>query len=106
MNIDIDKLSSYSHAELEKEKMIFDIAKVLHDMEMDKEKFATERMERQAQLKAEDEERKARIAKMQAEIDETNKRTKYYPWTAIVVALIALAGGIIGSLVTAFINLN
>lgn len=101
MYIDDSKLNSYNRDELEKAKMVIDIAKVIHDMEMDKERFATERMKMQAQLEVESEERKARIAKMQAEIDETLKKTKHHPSSSIIVASIACFGSIVVALIAA-----
>lgn len=83
MYIDDSKLNSYSREELEKAKMVIDIAKVIHDMQMDKERFATERM------------------KMQAEIDEVIKKTKHHPSSAIIVASIACFGSIVVALIAA-----
>ena len=57
------------------------VRQALHDMEMDKERFATERM------------------KMQAEIDEAIKKTKHYPSSSIIVALIACFGSIVVALI-------
>lgn len=95
MYIDISKLNSYSREELEKRKMVIDIAKVIHDMEMDKQRYENERMERQAQLVAEAEERKVRIAKMQAEQEKIIKETKLYPWVAFAIAIIALCATLV-----------
>ncbi|ANB92558.1 hypothetical protein MOVS_10700 (plasmid) [Moraxella ovis] len=101
MYIDDSKLNSYSHEELEKRKMVIDITKVIHDMQMDKQRYENERMERQAQLDAEAEERRVRIAKMQAEIDEVIKKTKHHPSSAIIVASIACFGSIVVALIAA-----
>lgn len=95
MYIDDSKLNSYSRDELENLKMAIDITKVIHDMQMDKQRYENERMERQAQLAAEDEERKVRIAKMQAEQAKIIKETKLYPWVAFVIAIIALCATLV-----------
>ncbi|ARE66975.1 hypothetical protein [Moraxella catarrhalis] len=91
----IDSSKSYSREELEKAKMVIDITKVLHDMEMDKQRYENDRMERQAQLNAEAEERKVRIAKMQAEQAKIIKETKLYPWVAFAIAIIALCATLV-----------
>lgn len=103
MHIDENNLNAYSREQLENMKMVIDIAKVIHDMQMDKQRYENERMERQAQLDAEAEERKVRIAKMQAEIDEAIKKTKYYPSIAVLTVMLSFAGAVIGSLITAWI---
>lgn len=102
MYIDDSKLNSYSREELEKVKMVIDIAKVIRDMEMarkqhkmDIQRYENERMERQAQLNAEAEERKVRIAKMQAEQAKIIKETKLYPWVAFAIAIIALCATLV-----------
>lgn len=77
------------------------VRQALHDMEMDIQRYKNERMERQAQLDAEAEELKAGIAKMQAEIDEAIKKTKHYPSSSIIVALIACFGSIVVALIAA-----
>ncbi|UTO04163.1 hypothetical protein NKT77_06385 [Moraxella sp. FZLJ2107] len=108
MYIDDSKLNSYSREELEKVKMAINITKVLHDvemvrkqLEMDKQRYENERMERQAQLDAEAEELKVRVAKMQAEIDEAIKATKHRPSTSVIVASIACFGSIVIALIAA-----
>lgn len=90
MFIDDSKLDSYNRDELEKVKMAIDITKVIHDMEMDKQRFENERLELQA-----------RISKMQAEVDEVIKKTKHHPSSAIIVALIACFGSIVVALIAA-----
>lgn len=85
-----------------------DIAKVIRDIqmirkqhEMDKQRYENERVERQAQLDAEAEERRARIAKMQAEIDEAIKKAKRHPPSSVIVAAIACFGSIVIALIAA-----
>lgn len=85
-----------------------DIAKVIRDMEMirkqhemDKQRYENERVERQAQLDAEAEERRARVAKMQAEIDEAIKKAKRHPPSSVIVAAIACFGSIVIALIAA-----
>lgn len=79
----------------------------LHDMEMDrkqhemdKQRYENERMERQAHLDTQAKELRARVAKMQAEVDEV-KKTKHHPSPAIIVALIACFGSIVVVLIAA-----
>ncbi len=81
--------------------MVIDIAKVIRDIQMDKQRYENERMERQAQLDAETEELKARVAKMQAEIDEAIKKAKRHPPSSVIVAAIACFGNIVIALIAA-----
>lgn len=104
MYIDASDLNDYSREQLEDMKMAIDIAKVIRDMQMDKQRYENERMERQAQLDAEAEERKVRIAKMQAEIDEAIKKTKHHPSSSIIVASIACFGTIAVALIMAWVK--
>ncbi|WP_114801251.1 hypothetical protein [Moraxella canis] len=67
----------------------------LHDMEMDKQRYENERMERQAQLDAQAKERKAGITKMQAEQEKIIKETKLYPWIALLIVILAICGAIL-----------
>ena len=85
-----------------------DIAKVIRDIqmirkqhEMDKQRYENERMERQAQLDTEAEESRARIAKMQAEIDGAIKKAKRHPSSSVIVAAIACFGSIVIALIAA-----
>lgn len=80
------------------------VRQALHDMEMDKQRYENERMERKAQLAAEVKERKARIAKMQAqnqiignmaiEQEKIIKETKLYPWIALLIVILAICSTI------------
>ncbi|OOS24157.1 hypothetical protein [Moraxella pluranimalium] len=63
--------------------MVIDIAKVIRDVQVDKEKFAVERM------------------KMQAEIDEAIKKAKRHPPSSVIVAAIACFGSIVIALIAA-----
>lgn len=63
--------------------MVIDIAKVIRDIQVDKEKFAAERM------------------KMQAEIDEAIKKAKRHPPSSVIVAAIACFGSIVIALIAA-----
>ena len=93
MYIDASDLNDYSREQLENMKMAIDIAKVIHDMQMDKQRYENERIELQA-----------RVAKMQAEIDDAIKKTKHHPSSSIIVALIACFGTIAVALIMAWVQ--
>lgn len=70
------------------------VRQALHDMEMDKQRYENQRMERQAQLDAQAKELKAGITKMQAEQEKIIKETKLYPWIALLIVILAICGAI------------
>ncbi|MPX16906.1 hypothetical protein [Moraxella catarrhalis] len=88
-----------NYQELEKAKIMVDIAKMINDMELDRKKFESQmeldkqKFEHQMELDRKKSEMDSK--KMDVEIEKLRKQTNYYPWVAIIISLIGFFGYIL-----------
>lgn len=92
MYIDASDLNDYSREQLEDMKMAIDIAKVIHDMQMDKQQFEIDKQRYENER-----------LQILAQIEKMKKETKHYPSIAVLTVMLSFAGAVIGSLIAAWI---
>lgn len=67
------------------------VNQALQNLETDRKRYEAERLVMQAKLARQVEERKLRMAKMQAALDKRNQQTEYFIWAFFALIVITLA---------------
>ncbi|OOR88627.1 hypothetical protein B0181_07885 [Moraxella caviae] len=97
---DFEKFTAQNLEELDK---MISMAKILNDIELDKQKFQAEREAERAKLEAEQEQNRIQMElarqryeidrqKIEAEVAHIKKQNQFFPWIAVAIAIIGTVG--------------